>query len=171
MSTTTPSPPFHNSDCGIPTWTCCIANSVDFASFFALTTLTFEVVLAFLLTLTRTTKCPGKGVFTQELETPAIVKAEVVRYVRYARYVSPIVFASFQLLIFFRVFTLDIIESRRFTAFSKLSLEDPPIYQVANVILYILFRLVCAGPLSLETLKRALARPYSPPLDVRSHVS
>lgn len=108
--------------------------------------------------------------FAQELETHAILKVEVMQYVHYARYVSPIVFASFQLLIFFCVF-IDIIESRRFTAFSKLSLEDPTIYQVANDILYILFRLVCAGPSSLETLKQALARPCSPPLDVRSHVS
>ncbi|EDR03399.1 uncharacterized protein LACBIDRAFT_331487 [Laccaria bicolor S238N-H82] len=43
------------------------------------------------------------------------------------------------------------------TAFSKLSLKDPPIYNVPNDILYILFRLVCAGPPSLETLKQALA--------------
>jgi len=43
------------------------------------------------------------------------------------------------------------------TAFSKLSLKDPPIYHVPNDILYILFRLACTGPPSLETLKQPLA--------------
>jgi hypothetical protein len=43
------------------------------------------------------------------------------------------------------------------TAFSELSLKDPQIYQVRNDILYILFRLVCVGPPSPETLKQALA--------------
>jgi hypothetical protein len=52
-------------------------------------------------------------------------------------------------------FDLDVLDL--ITAFSNLSLKDPPIYQVPNDILYILFRLVCAGPPSLETLKQALA--------------
>ena len=105
--------------------------------------------------------------FTQQLETPAIVKFEVVRYVHYARQVFPVVCASFRLLIVFCVCTLDIIMSSTdeldldvlhlITAFSNLSLKDPPIYHVPNDILYMLFRLVCAGPPSLETLKQALA--------------
>ncbi|KIJ97787.1 hypothetical protein K443DRAFT_681279 [Laccaria amethystina LaAM-08-1] len=52
-------------------------------------------------------------------------------------------------------FDLDVLNL--ITAFSKLSLKGPPIYQVPNGIPYILFRLVCAGPPSLETLKQVLA--------------
>ena len=40
-------------------------------------------------------------------------------------------------------------------AFSNQLLKDPPIYQVLNDILHILFYFVCMGPPSLETLKHA----------------
>ena len=40
-------------------------------------------------------------------------------------------------------------------AFSNQLLKDPPIYQVINGILHILFYFVCTGPPSLETLKHA----------------
>ncbi|KIJ97781.1 hypothetical protein K443DRAFT_9658 [Laccaria amethystina LaAM-08-1] len=79
-------------------------------------------------------------------------------------------------------FNLDVLDL--ITTFSKISFNEPPIYQVPNDVLYILFRLVwtlrgasfagnsqaSAGAHARLRLMACHRHPYSPPLDVRSHV-
>ena len=88
------------------------------------------------------------------------MKIQVIRYVTYARYVFPVFSSSFPLLsvyVLLDIFISSTDEVDLVTAFSRLSLEDPPIYEVPTGILYIFFCLACGGPSSLEGLKQALA--------------